>query len=296
MSEIKTLARAFKMIEKLRQRRYSLNEIVEFLKDENTDTAPAARTVENYISILRKLKFNIELKDTRYFLNEPEKHHTNDFKPFEMKTLHDLVSQYLPDDFLKTGLLQKLLVEHPISAALDVIIKHGYAENVAKLDKAIEQKKQVLLKNYQSMNSNKLSDRLVEPKSFVKNYEKIDCFDVNDNKIKTFNLERIGSVEMTVNNQTHTAAQKEFKDVFGTSSFESRVVRLRMSKRAKLIMEKEFPITQALIKDDGGNKYFIQTQYARVESIGRFILGLPGEIEVLSDEYLKNYLKQQKEK
>ena len=89
--------------------------------------------------------------------------------------------------------------------------------------------------------------------------------------------------------------EHEKTDVFGWSSFEENVVELRLTKRAKLLLEESFPATRDLIEDDGGNKFKLRTTYTHVEPVARFILSLPGEIEVLKNENLRNYLNQQLE-
>lgn len=66
-----------------------------------------------------------------------------------------------------------------------------------------------------------------------------------------------------------------------------------MSKRAKLILEKDFPTTRTYIRDDGGDKFRIRGTYTGVEFITRFILSLPNEIEVIHDNFLRTHLDNQ---
>jgi len=56
-------------------------------------------------------------------------------------------------------------------------------------------KEQVLLKKYQSINSESITDRIVEPFGFTENYQTVMAYEPATQKNKTYNIDRIGSVE-----------------------------------------------------------------------------------------------------
>lgn len=86
------------------------------------------------------------------------------------------------------------------------------------LKKAIHDKKQVILHNYRSRNSDTVTDRCVEPIEFASDYTSIQCYDNEKNGMRTFVLSRIGDggVEILesdwINESQHMHAKS---DLFG---------------------------------------------------------------------------------
>jgi proteasome accessory factor C len=75
---------------------------------------------------------------------------------------------------------------------------------IRKLVEALDSKTQVILKGYQSANSNTIQDRLVEPLSFINNYSMLSVFELSSGEIKTFKIERIHNVELIHTPRTYT--------------------------------------------------------------------------------------------
>jgi len=66
-------------------------------------------------------------------------------------------------------------------------------------------------------------------------------------------------------------------------------VRLRLSKRAKQLLTEEYPATLPFVKRKSSYWYFEGTILG-FEGVGRFVLGLPGEVKVLVLVELQEYL------
>ena len=69
---------------------------------------------------------------------------------------------------------------------------------IEKLSKAIQDKVQVKLLNYSSLNSNTDATRLFEPVTYTTNYTGVIGVDVKNapNEARIFNINRIGQVEL----------------------------------------------------------------------------------------------------
>jgi predicted DNA-binding transcriptional regulator YafY len=158
---------------------------------------------------------------------------------------------------------------------------------------AINKKQQVILKRYQSSNSNRISDRFIEPMGFTTNFISLWGFDTEDLRNKLFKTSRIGDVELSSNGWEYEDNHHiGFVDVFRFSSYEKIPVKLELSLMAKNLMVEEYPMAEQYITNNGNNSYLFEAEVASLAGVGRFALGLIDEVTIHSPESLKDYLKQ----
>jgi len=165
------------------------------------------------------------------------------------------------------------------------------SENIKQLQVAIKNKKQVLLKDYASAYSNKISDRIVEPIHFTTNYKMAVCYDVDKKDIKHFSTSRITEVEILGLVQYQSQHHKLLQDVFGISSKQSYPIKLKLSTRAKQLLIEEYPQSEPYITDA-----IFKTEVMSFEGVGRFVLGLFDEVEVIESEAFKEFLRKKLKK
>ncbi len=295
--EQSTALRILRLMRELRRYELSVSEMIERLSKYEDGFKLHRSTLNKYIKVFRALNLNVVENNNRYHIDDKEKNHfiLDDLYEEARIVLHDLVLTLPPTDPIRKHLITQLaLYNEDVTPFIDNLIREQDLKNIDLLTEAIKTKKQVEFIGYQSTHSHRISNRIVEPKNFLGSYYKVYCCDGDTGKSKTFNLERIGEIKLLDTPQIHEV-EHEKTDVFGWSSFEENVVELRLTKRAKLLLEESFPATRDLIEDDGGNKFKLRTTYTHVEPVARFILSLPGEIEVLKNENLRNYLNQQLE-
>lgn len=70
---------------------------------------------------------------------------------------------------------------------------------------------------------------------------------------------------------------------------------LRLSLIAYNLILEEFPLSEKYIKKVNDNYNLLTTEVGNFLDVGRFVLGLPGKIEVDYPQALKDYLKSDKE-
>lgn len=278
-------------------RRYSVAEICErFNKSE--------RTVYRYLETIEKAGFIIE-KDNRgdgmrYKLARNS--HSKDLKSLlhfsdeEATLLYRLLSEIEGRTQLKDQLIKKLNSLYDVKA-INSKFKEFEIERVRKLNTAITDEKQIILRNYRSSHSGVTADRIVEPIDFTRDYESVWCFDTADNKIKLFRISRTEMIYITDRNWQYRDYHKiPYRDAFGMSS-DNHIAEVQadLTLKAYNLIREEFPLSIKFIKKNN-NAYSLSIPVANYIGIGRFILGLPGEVKVHGPQEFKEFLKKEKKK
>ena len=167
------------------------------------------------------------------------------------------------------------------------------SKNYELINYALAHNVQIILRNYVSPNSPKSAkDRLVEPLLFREEHSHLIAYEISSRLEKTFKLERIGQVILTNENVSGRELKKKFVDPFGFPGAKQMIVKLKLSLLAKEIMSENHPSSRPYIiyKD---KDWFYHGPCCSFVAIGRFILGLPGEVTVLYSPTLKAYLLEQ---
>lgn len=160
-----------------------------------------------------------------------------------------------------------------------------------KLLTAIEFKKKAVLIGYSSPHSQTESDRLVEPFRVIPARGEVRCYEISSGICKTFKIARIHRVkvldESWENRDKHTSY---FTDMFGFSGEEEFRVKLRVGFLARRILMEEYGVPKKLFIEDGEKSWIYYCRVCSFLGIGRFVLGLASDIEVLENEDFLSYL------
>lgn len=171
-------------------------------------------------------------------------------------------------------------------------VKNKDYMNMSILQRAIKWKRMVILHNYSSSNSNTVSDRKVEPFTLLGENSDVRAYELKSGKNKTFKISRIGEVEILDDCWAHADKHKlVFTDMFMYSGEEKLHVKLRFDLMAHNFMLEEYPHSEPLMTHDDATHWIYEADLASYISIGRFILGLYDDVEVLEDDGLREYLK-----
>ena len=250
------------------------------------------RSVYRYIKLLEEVGYLVD-KDQheRYFLFHPEESRAAEaFGPEESLLLRQLLESAAAAHPLKEGILHKLYLHSDYIPLAENILKVHMAKVVAKLSEAIRERRQVRLLNYHSTNSETYTDRLIEPLEFTNNYLVLQAYEPAADKVKSYKVERIQDVEvLDVAGQYDQAAGG--LDFFGLSGPEPIPVTLRLTARAYRLLIEEYPLTRPFTRQEGTD-YLFEGTVRNWQGIGRFVLGLPGEVQVLAPEGLRAYLRE----
>ncbi len=279
------LLRLFQIIAVLKSGHWSIKQLAE--RFDASD-----RTIYRYINLLEEVDFLIEKDfDNRYFIITSEDDPTQaQFSMEETKLIKKLIQSGAAGNPLKNRLLKKLSLNSEIDSVPRLFVKARIGKFVDELADAIKNRKQVVLKNYHSANSNEIRDRLVEPIHFGDNYQSVMALDTSDKVCKQFKLDRIGEVvEMEKSFQFELLHQKNQSDIFGFTGDASTWIILHLTMRAYLLLREEFPLSVSYLQKDE-KEYVFNGPVASFEGAGRFVLGLMDEIKVKGPESFKTFL------
>lgn len=283
-----------KVISIFRILRYILEDAQAYTIEElSKRTKISARTIRRYLNEdLLELGFPIEKeqKSKRYKLISKRVpiSLTYGFSMEETLLLKDLLVT-LPSSPLKQSILSKIYYESELKNIAENFFQNVREGIIQKLSQAIEQKKQVILKNYYSIASQSVKDRLVEPICFTHNFTQIRAYELAKQEVRNFSIQRIDVVEITEQPRSYQGELYP-TDAFGFSDKEEFFVILELSEKAYWLLRQEFPLTEPSLKKEK-NTYFFKGFVRSYKGIGRFILSLPGEIKVVEDEELKKFLR-----
>lgn len=253
------------------------------------------RTIYRYIDTFREAGFVIK-KSGQHIRLDKESPHFKDisqlvhFTEEEAVILKRAIENIDDTNLLKQNLKRKLYSVYDNKILADTIVKGSNATTVHSLIEAIEQQRQVVLKEYRSAHGSVVRDRRVEPFAFTTNYVQVWCYDTESDSCKLFKLARIGSVEILNSEWQHQEQhQKSFIDIFRVSGKERHRVRLRLGVMAHNLLIEEYPLAEQDLSAEGEH-WVLDTFVASYAGIGRFVVGLLDDIEIIDTPELEQYI------
>lgn len=254
------------------------------------------RTIYRYVDLLEELGFQICRTGVNHlYIDRTDASGEMSFSADESNLLRQLLLTTGKKSKLRDSILRKLAVHSEEHLHAEHLLKAHLSKIIEQLSTAIQAGKQVTLKKYHSVNSNIISDRLVEPICFTDNYQSLAAYEIETGKNKYFNIERISAIAITNRSFAHTVKHKFAKpDVFGFSlADEQYKVDVLMSMRVSVLLKEEYPMTEPLIKREGKtDRYRFKATVNDLKPVSRFVLGFPEEITVLGSPVFKRYLEE----
>lgn len=256
------------------------------------------RTIYRYLETFKDAGFVVEKNDSGIYRIAMMSSKCSNlenlvyFSKEEAKIVGSLIEHLDQTNSLKAGLHRKLASIYSTTSLKKFVGNKNNAANVDSLSKAIEYRKKVILKNYQSGSSLITKDRFVEPFAFTTNFLDVWAYDLNDGMNKVFKITRIEDVEIL--NEPWSEEDKHHEkpvDVFRMSGEPLERIVLRMTSLAKNLLLEEFPLAENHIRQEG-NDWILETEISEVYGAGRFVMGLPADVELLQGDILSGYIAQ----
>lgn len=252
------------------------------------------RTIYRYIDTFRDAGFVIK-KSGQCIRLDKESPHFKDisqlvhFTEEEAVILRRAIESIDDTNTLKMNLKRKLYSVYDSKTLADTVVKGHNADNIHSLIEAIENRRQVVLRNYHSAHS--IRDRKVEPFGFTTNYVNVWCYDTEDGKCKIFKTARIDGVEILDAGWQHESEHEEgFIDIFRMIGSARIHVRLELGLLSRNLLLEEYPLAEEYVSQTAPERWLLETDVANLHGVGRFIAGLLDDIRIIEPHGLKTYL------
>ncbi len=268
---------------------YTVEELADLLET-------STRSIYRYIDTFKEVGFIVDKVRSNVYRLIKMPSHVKDlnrlvyFSEEEAQILCNLIESLDSTNTLKASLYKKLSAIYDISAINDFTGSKSNSANVQAIRNAMDDKKQVILKNYASANSGEIRDRIVEPFGFTNNHIDIWAFDVENQENRLFKIPRIERIEIMAKDWQHEPDHHRLPiDCFHMSDNEQYHVRLQMSLMAKNLLVEEFPLATPNVSKEG-DYWIFDDVVCKLEGVGRFYIGLADEIKIIDSPELEEYI------
>jgi predicted DNA-binding transcriptional regulator YafY len=271
--------------------------------------------VEKYNVNYSTIKRDFEILETAGFILKKDIRHRYKFKrDNEFKQLKDLLHFSKEDQILlhqaidiisphstRAKILKKKLASLYDFRKLGIsYLNNPYLQKINTLHKAIEAKNQIILKDYQSSNSNQIDDRCVEPFHINTTEDILHAYDIDKKQLRNFKISRITHIRQTPNKWQYEGFHNILhSDPFRISSNNLVNVHLLVTLGGKNELEERYPLTKAYIEESEEEGIYefqckVNNQFLGLDN---FILGFHREIiEIISPDIIIEHLKKGIEK
>ena len=269
---------------------YTIRELMDRL-------AISRRSIFRYLDTLRIAGFAVAKKGTNIhkLLSMPKEginlSNLIHFSEEEAYLLHNLIGALTSDCQVAINLENKLAALFDATSVTEIIGNKITGENIMRLRQAIDKKKQVTLVRYESGNTMSISDRLVEPIRFSTNYTDVYAYEVATGITKVFKISRISQVEVSLADWKNEDKHEKIEtDCFRMAGKEDIPVTLKMTLKAKNLLIEENPLASKYVSYDGQSWWF-KGNVKDLAGVGRFVIGLADQMDIIDSPALVNYLK-----
>lgn len=269
---------------------YSVPELAKSLQTTN-------RTIYRYIDTLKEAGFlfirdngGVKLnKESPYFKDISQLIHFTKEEAYILKSAIENIDE---TNLLKQNLKRKLYSVYDYKMLANTVVKGKNSAIVNHLVEAIESNHQVMLCNYSSPNSKNVSNRLIEPFAFTTNYIQVWAYEPTKQQNKLFNLSRIEQVDVLNQSWQYLSQHKEgFIDVFRISSFQLFPIKLRLGLLSANLLTEEYPLAEQYLTKICDNEWIFETEVCSYEGVGRFVIGLLHDIEIVNCPDFKEFVR-----
>ncbi len=254
------------------------------------------RTFYRHLETLKNFGFVVNNTGNRYLLEKDNKTVKDlssllHFSEEEAYILNEAINSIAASTKARQNLIAKLSALYDTDRIAIRFTAKEQSSKIKPLLEAIRNKRQVKVKEYRSSVGGTVTDRLLEPFGFTPNYISVWAYEPVSGENKLFKVERMKKVEATEKEwRFEDKHRADPVDCFRVAGKKKMPVKFEMSLLAKNLLTEEFPLSEPFIHTLGENNYLFDGWVAAKEGIGRFVLGLPGEIRNLDNDEIRRYI------
>ena len=269
---------------------YTVEDLAERLDTSYRSIYRYIDTFKNAGFVVHKLEGGVYKlgKESRYFKDISQLVH---FTDEEAHIFNQLLEGLDDTNMLKQNLRRKLTTVYNSTAMAASIVKGKNAQNVNRLQEAIEGRRQVVLVDYASSHAGVTRNRVVEPFGFTTNYVQLWCYEPDSAMNKLFKVARIGSVEVLDAEWQHTERHEQgYIDIFRMTGFEQHSVKVRLGMLARNLLIEEYPLAERDITPIDATHWLLDTKVCNYRGVGRFVMGLLDDVEIVESPEFEAYI------
>ena len=251
----------------------------------------------NYRNVLLDTGFCLQQKEGKYWIEYPETDHqvfrnVLHFSEEECYLISRSIDMLEEKHTCAAHLKEKLTTFLNQDKTIENYIQKEKPLIVQAIQKARKEKKQILLINYASGNSQTIKDRMVEPFEFKDDFNMVWAFDTNLRQNRQFKICRIEDIRETPfyweNERLHRSKPV---DIFRNTGDLNKQVEFRLKLNARNLLIEEYPLAERYLAKINTNQFLLKAPIAKYEGPGRFVLGLAEDIQLMGDDGFLGYLK-----
>ena len=210
----------------------------------------------------------------------------------EAFVVRTLISSLEETNGFKEELMKKLSAVYESKCIADFVVNKSTTKQVTALNEAIQNRRRVILKDYESGHSETTTDRLVEPFKLAPNFESVHTYEVETGMCKVFRVNRIRDVEVLPDKwEFERFYHYDEPDAFRMTGPTLIPVKLELSILAKNLLIEEYPLAAKDIHRTSTGKWILNTKVRDLTGIGRFVVGLADRVTIIKAPELVEYLK-----
>lgn len=298
MSDQSTLQRTIEMMAMLSQNR---GRTIESMAEHFEVTT---RTIRRTIQTIRESGYIVECINGIYRI---EKEKTKNrygfdigdllhFSKEEAHILNAAISTIETTSGIKEALVSKLYSLYNSDKVVKSVAHREDSQRVKIMMDSIRNRTQVIIQDYTYGSSNNgLRNFVVEPLGFAFNYSRCWVYSPGLKRNISVRLSNVAGIKASDTPFKHIKKHKiPYSDPFRGYGFERTKVKLELNIRAYVLMIDDFPLTKEYIKPLPSSAiayYEFESEVCGFKEIGRFILGLSQDIQIIEPLELKEYIR-----
>lgn len=218
------------------------------------------------------------------------------FSEDEVAILYKTLTTIEGDTAVISRLMKKMNAFYDLKAIEELSRKNDIAK-VQVIKEGMAKKRQVILKSYRSSNSSSVEDRRVEAFNFMPDYQTVWCYDCKTHNCKQFKISRTEEVLLQNTGWRYEANHHiPFTDVFRFSEAGPKcTTELRLTLKAYNALIEEYPRAADFLRVEGPQQYYLKCPVASFTGIGRFIMSMLEDVEIIKPVDLKNHIRKRVE-
>lgn len=254
------------------------------------------RSVYRYIETFKEAGIVVIQEGKTYCLSKASKPYKDfsqllSFTDEEAYIINAAIDSIDDTNVLKHNLRKKLVSLYDCIDMPVLVTKGKTTSIVNSLNKAVKEKKQVVLQGYSSSHSKEKRDRHVEPFAFTANFQDVWAYDTEDGQNKLFKVSRITSVAISKNEWQNEGQHKEgYIDIFRFAGYDQLPIKLRLGVVSHNLILEEYPFSEQYMSKINKRYWLLETNLCSYVGACRFYMGLADDITIVDSPEFKAYV------